>query len=61
MVVDTTAGGWVYGRQVSERFGIPYVHLQISIYQWMSAVDRLLQTVNATDAALVFSSEGCEY
>ena len=61
VVLDITAGGWFYGRQMAEKFGLPYVHLQVSIYQWMFAADQLLQSGNATDAALVFSTDSCEF
>lgn len=56
-VVDVTAGGWSYARQTSEAHGVPYLRLQTSNYQWMAATDQLLQSRNATDAALIFASE----
>ncbi|KAK4296128.1 hypothetical protein Pmani_031354 [Petrolisthes manimaculis] len=57
VVVDVTAGGWNYARLTSDAHGVPYLRLQISIYQWMAATDQLLQSRNATDAALIFGSE----
>ena len=54
LVFDITAGGWSFARKKAKEFGIPYVHLQVSIYEWMSAMDSFLQSRNATDAALIF-------
>ncbi|KAF2355555.1 Ionotropic glutamate receptor L-glutamate and glycine-binding domain, partial [Trinorchestia longiramus] len=56
-VLDLTAGGWEYGRTTATRLAVPYVHGQISIAQHVAAVDSLLETRNATDAALIFSGE----
>ena len=58
MVFDITAGGWSYARQKAKEFGIAYVHVQISIYEWMAAADQFLQSRNATDAALIFYNDG---
>ncbi|KAK7082589.1 hypothetical protein SK128_006921 [Halocaridina rubra] len=57
VVVDLTAGGWIYGHENAAAHGVPYVRVQISNYQWMDAIDELLQSRNATDAALIFGSE----
>ncbi|XP_066943797.1 ionotropic receptor 25a-like isoform X1 [Macrobrachium rosenbergii] len=57
VVLDLAAGGWMYGRDHAAAHGVPYVRVQISNYQWMSAVDAFLQSRNATDAALIFGSE----
>ncbi|XP_068205985.1 ionotropic receptor 25a-like isoform X1 [Palaemon carinicauda] len=57
VVLDLAAGGWMYGRDHAAAHGVPYVRVQISNYQWMSAVDSFLQSRNATDAALIFGSE----
>ena len=56
-MLDATAGGWQFGRTRAAAVGLPYVHLQASVVQHMSALDGLLVNRNATDAALVFAVE----
>ncbi|XP_076046032.1 ionotropic receptor 8a isoform X2 [Oratosquilla oratoria] len=56
-LLDLTAGGWPYGRDRATEIGVPYLRAQISNHAWMEAVDDLLQSRNATDAALIFSNE----
>nr|XP_045609615.1 ionotropic receptor 25a-like [Procambarus clarkii] len=57
VVVDVTAGGWTHAQDTAAAYGIPYVRVQVSNYQWMAATDQLLESRNATDAALIFGSE----
>ncbi|XP_045135403.1 ionotropic receptor 25a-like isoform X2 [Portunus trituberculatus] len=57
LVLDVTAGGWTFAQDTAAAHGIPYVRVQVSNYQWLAATDHLLQSRNATDAALIFGSE----
>ncbi|XP_069941255.1 ionotropic receptor 25a isoform X1 [Cherax quadricarinatus] len=57
VVVDVTAGGWTQARETAATYGIPYVRVQLSNYQWMTATEHFLLSRNATDAALIFTSE----
>ena len=57
LVLDVTAGGWTFAQETAAAHGIPYVRVQVSNYQWLAATDNLLQSRNATDAALIFGSE----
>ncbi|XP_071539870.1 ionotropic receptor 25a [Panulirus ornatus] len=57
LVVDVTAGGWTYARETAATQDTPYLRVQVSNYQWMAATDQLLQSRNATDAALIFALE----
>lgn len=57
LVLDVTAGGWTFAQETAAAHGIPYVRVQVSNYQWIAATDHLLQSRNATDAALIFGSE----
>ncbi|CAL4099122.1 unnamed protein product, partial [Meganyctiphanes norvegica] len=57
VVVDASAGsGWDEGRNLALSNGIPYIHAPLDIYYWLKASDDLLYDRNATDAALVFST-----